>query len=181
MAENGNGALTVTIDPGAELPSRYLGSDEDGPHYGSMTLYDAIAETAAAKLLKLVEKDLRESLGERITAKVDELVEAEVPALFREALDGELTVTNDWGEKKASGTLREIIVKQMQGQLTVGNRNSYGSRTVLSEVIREEIDHTLKRDLGAAVAGAKADLVKKLQVEAGAVMADTIKNAIKGN
>jgi hypothetical protein len=49
-ATNGD-ALTVQIDPKAVLPNRYLGADEDGPHYGPVSLYDAIVERAAEMLV----------------------------------------------------------------------------------------------------------------------------------
>lgn len=174
----GNGTITVDIDPTKELPERYLGSDEDGPRYGSMTLYDAIAEAAANQIVGKVEKKLATTIAERVNERIGELVDAKIPVLFEEALTEQLVVTDNWGGEREKGTLRELIVKQVQSELTVSSRNSYGE-TALDKVIKEHITYGLTGELSKAVEAAKADLVKKLRDKASEVMADTITKAVR--
>lgn len=175
-----NGTITVDIDPNAPMPARYLGSDEDGPHYAEMTLYDAIAESAAAKIVKSVDDKLKNDITERITEKIGELVDAKIPELFEQALDAELVVTDRWGNETKQGTLRELIVNEIQGNLRVKKPDGFDyERSALDEVVKKHIRHTLTSDLSKAVDEAKAELTKKLRDEAGRVMADTIAKAVR--
>lgn len=174
MAENG--ALKVEIDPQVELPNRYLGSDEDGPHYGPMTLYDAIAETAAAKVLAKCEKGLTAAVGEAVEEKVAALLDERLEGIVQDALENKVEITDGWGAQREAKSVRDLIAEHARGQLTV-SRNSM-NRTVLERVVSEEIDRTLHRELGEAVQAAKAELVGKVQEAASGELAKAIAAAV---
>ena len=176
-ATNGD-ALTVQIDPKAVLPNRYLGSDEDGPQYGPVSLYDAIVERAAEMLVKQIEKDAKREIVEQVTDAARTLIDEKLPAIVEDALTGKLEVTDQWGHTTSKGTLREIMVKHAQEQLTLKDRNGYGRDTVMTEVVRKEIDYSLSGELSGAVQKAKATILKKVEDQAASALAKAVVDGV---
>jgi hypothetical protein len=171
-----NGAITVEIDPTTELPSGYLGSDEDGAQYGPVTLYDAIVDTAAKYLVEKGGKDLRKVVAELVEQRVTEMIDAELPAIFEAALNEPLEVTDEWGGRKASKTLREVIAERAREQMKPG-RNSYND-TTMDKVIRDEVDRSLHTLLSKEVAAAKVAVKAKLTAKAAELLAtETMRQA----
>lgn len=162
MATTKTDAISVEIDPKVALPDRYLGSDEDGPHYGPVNLYDAIVDAAASKLVTICEKDMRRDVSGRVGGAADALIAERLPGIIDEALNGQIVVTDQWGSERASGTLHEQIVKYAQSQLKVSSRGSYSADTELDKAIKEHVGYSLSRELAEAVESAKKKLLGEL-------------------
>lgn len=174
-----NGTITVDIDPTTELPDRYLGSDEDGPQYGPMTLYDAIVETAAAKIVLRAEKDMARQVSEAVATRLEAMLDERLPAILEEALTGTLTVTDQWGGPKAQGSLRDLIVNHAKQQLVFRERGGLGRDTALTEVVRKEIDYRLSSELSEAVKEAKQQIVDRLRMKASDELAKAIAAGVR--
>lgn len=155
-------AITVEIDPHATLPDRYLGSDEDGPRYGPVSLYDAIVDATATKIARSCEDDMKTAVANQVSEAALQMIADKLPAIIDEILTGEIKVTDRWGATVSCGTLRDEIVKYAQGQLTTSSSNSYGRQTELDKAIKEHVGYSLQKDLAEAVAGAKKKLLKAL-------------------
>lgn len=171
-------AISVEIDPHAILPNRYLGSDEDGPHYGPVSLYDAIVNAAAQRLVKASEKQIREDISEKVDEQIGALLDARLGGMIDEALNGEITVTDEWGGTRSQGTLREQIVKYAQSQLTVSSRNSYNRDTALDNAIKEHVGYSLSKELAEAVAGAKKKLLAELTKQTSEALSKAIYDGV---
>lgn len=183
MSENGT-AIHVEIDPQLQLPERYLGTGEDGPQYGPMSLYDAIIETAAEKLVKRVttEDGLKEgylSLVERVRRIRDEMIREAIAPVIAEALAAPLAKTNEYGETTGpETTLRELIVKKSRDQLQQ-SKDRYGKPlTILSQIMYDEIGSALDKELREAITEAKAEVLVTLREQGARVIADTMKKAL---
>lgn len=179
MPDPAPSTITVEIDPERELPERYLGSNEDGPIYGSITLIDAIVGAAAERLVGKVEEKLTEKVGFAVDEKIGLLLEERLPQIIDDVLGGDITVTDNWGAEKSHGTLREAIVKHAQQELTIREGRSLGmNETVLSKTIKEEIDRRLGSELSAAVKEAKELVTGKVREVAAEQLADAITRGV---
>lgn len=171
--------IQVDIDPTATMQGRYLGSDEDGPRYEQVTLYGAIVTAAADRLVALCEKDMRKDIVERVGAAAEALISERLPGIIDEALTGTITVTDDWGAERSSGTLREQIVKYARGQLTVSGRGSYNRETELDKAIKDHVGYSLSRELGEAVTEAKKKLLGELTRQTSETLTKAIYDGVR--
>lgn len=173
-------ALKIEIDPTQPLPEQYVGSDEDGPQYAPMSLYDAIVQTASEKLVKLCEEDIKKQIAQTVVEAITDETVKRIPAMVDEALAQPLVVTDNWGHERQRGTLRELMVKHAQEQLVVlDSRQSRFNDTVLSKVIKDEIDYKLSSELSGAVKGAKVKMVKQLETRASEIIAKTVTDGLR--
>jgi hypothetical protein len=159
----------VEIDPTTELPARYLGSDEDGSHYGPVTLYDAIVDAAATRLVDDQKRGLRKAVAVQVEQRIVAMLDAELPAIFQAALNEPMEITDEWGGVKKSKTLAQVIGERARTQMEVKGR-SYND-TVMDEVIREEVDYSLKEVLTKEVQAAKEHLKAQLREKAAELLA----------
>lgn len=159
--------ITVEIDPNTELPARYLGSDEDGPQYGPMSLYDCIIKAAVDRLVGYGEKAVKalvnETLQDRIMAAVDERLPGIIEAAFAEKVE----VGDGWSSQQKS--VRELIGDRVRDQVKIDQHGF--NRTVMGEVFRSEVDRSLSEELKAEVQAAKAELRETLQRKARELLA----------
>jgi hypothetical protein len=160
--------IKVEIDPNAELPKRYLGTDEDGPHYGPMTLYECIIAAAVDRLVGVGTKQIRELIAGRVQESVVQQVDEALKPIIAEALTAEITVGDGFSERKTS--VQDAIGERVREQTRLAGKHSY-NRTVLDEVIREQIDYGLKEVFTKDVAEAKAKLRKSLTDKAAELLA----------
>lgn len=170
-------AITVTIDPTVRLPDRYLGSDEDGPKYGPVSLYDAIVDAAATQLVEGGKRGLRKSVAVQVEARVTAMLDEALPEIFEQALNESVEVTDEWGGTKKSKTLSQIIGERARSQMEVKDR-SYGNDTVMDKVIREQVDYAIGKMLEGEVKAAKEQIKARLKEKAAELLAvETLREA----
>lgn len=175
MAAPRTDAITVEIDPNAMLPDRYLGSSEDGPEYGPVSLYDAIIGAAAARLVGVGEKVLVELVREEMLEGIVREVDARLPAIIDAAFAEEVETGDGFTSQKKS--LRELIGDRVKQECRA-KRDSYGSRTVLDKVMCETVDRALEAELRQEVGQAKARIREKLTTKAAELLAaETLREA----
>jgi hypothetical protein len=168
MSKTNGNAITVTIDPNAQLPDRYLGSDEDGPQYGPVSLYDAIIRDASAKLVGVGEKVLRELVTEQMQEAVMREVDARLPAIIEAAFNEPVEVGDGFSSHKKS--MRELIGDRVKQECKPRATN-YGNDTTLDKTMREHVERALATEFRAEVDAAKAQIRKRLTAKAAELIA----------
>jgi hypothetical protein len=161
-------AITVTIDPNEQLPDRYLGTDEDGPQYGPVSLYDAIITAATQRLVGVGEKVLKELVAEQMQEAVMREVDARLPAII-EAAFNEPVETGD-GFSSHRKTMRELIGDRVKQEVRPMS-DRYGHDSTLSKVLREQVEKALQREFAEEVATAKATIKKRVTAKAAELLA----------
>jgi hypothetical protein len=159
-------AITVEIDPHAMLPDRYLGTSEDGPQYGPMSLYDAIIGEASARLVGVGEKVLRELVAERMQEAIVRELDARLPAIIEAAFNEEIETGDGFTPRKK--TLRQIIGDRVKSQCKSGD---HYNRTAFDNVVREQIDHGLKQEFAAEVMVARTAIKARVTAKAAELLA----------
>lgn len=163
-------AITIQIDPNAKLQERYLGTDEDGPRYGPMSLYECIISAAVERLVGYGEKVVREKVGDLFNEQIQVELETRLPALIDEAFTESMTVKDGVFGPEKTKTFRDLLVEHARTQLQ-SKKGSYGSETVFDKVVKEQVDYSLREILSGEVAEAKARIQKRLQEKAAEMLA----------
>jgi hypothetical protein len=167
MADVVGSAIKVEIDLNEMLPERYLGSDEEGPRYGPVSLYDAIIGAATDRLVGVGEKVLRERVEVEMREAVMREVDARLPAIIEEAFAAEVETGDGFASRKVS--IRELIGRRVKEQCATG-RGSFNS-TVLDESIRKEVDSGLQAAFREEVEAARAAIKKRMTAKAAELLA----------
>lgn len=119
-------AIKVEIDLTETIPDRYLGSSEDGPLYGPVAIIDAIVDAAATKLVADGDKALRKLVATAMEERVAALLDAELPGIFEKALNDPVEISDEWGGRKKSKTLSQIIGERARAQMNAST-DRYGN------------------------------------------------------
>lgn len=168
--------LEVEIDLGNLR--RYVGSDEDGPHYEPMPLEEAVVAEAGRAIAAKLEREIREEMRYSVKTEVQEALRAALGPMVSEALDQAIQPTNSYGEAKGEPvTLREVIVKTAKEELRdARSRDGYGSRkeNLVQEIIRKEVGAALAKELNDAIKDAKVSVLAAVQEKGAEVIAATI-------
>lgn len=162
---------TIHLDP---IGDRY---DEDGNPVGPRSIMDAVVDSAARQLIKsYADYDFRRQLVERVARLRDEEIRAYIVPMIREAMNGTLQKTNEYGEPRGEPvSLTAVIMDEVKKALTLNTGNSFRSeRSALTNVMREHIDMVITRELKAEVDAAKALVVKAIQDQGAKFLADAV-------
>lgn len=144
----------------------------DGYHYEEME-GDAI-------------KGLRGRATEIVEDKVKAVVEAEVPKVVQEVLDGEFHPVTRYGDKKGPTTLRTLIAETAEKWLEAsvdarsGESPSYNrpkSRR-LEYLIRSEVDRLYKETIAAETKKIGAEIKKQMSGKINAAIADVVNRIV---
>jgi hypothetical protein len=136
---------------------RYMGADEDGEaHYGPSALQDQV----------------RREVQELFTAAVEPHVKDAVEATLARGVPK----TDRYGDLAPGGgtqTVAEKIHEELSREIVQRHRDSYNNRSesVLSRVIREQIDEALVKEFAAEVKAAKDLIHDRLKTKAAALLA----------
>lgn len=161
--------VTVTLD----TPIGW-GYDGDGDRH-VITIADAITEQVVERLHNKVGKEVhdlvRETIGEQIRTQVGDVI-AEVIAT-------PVQLTNTWGEPIGQTvSVRERIAEEVKAQLT-NRRDSYGKGTVLADLIKEQVQQALRKELGASIEAARDQVVGSVRAQAAALIAQAVKDGLR--
>lgn len=165
--------ITVTIDVDTILGAwRPRGWDEDGDEVRGEQLADVVLEAVAERLARKLEVDVRNNLEpvirERIGALVDGLLARGVQP------------TDTWGTPKGEPTtIAELVQKEAADYLGQPAKNSSGYRpdgnpTRLQHAVKEAVDRAWTRELSAAVAAGKKQVMDEVTKKAAEVVAETV-------
>lgn len=184
--------ITIELNLDDHL-ARHLGYDEDGEHVqGPMTVEDLVLGLVAQKLVRNVvdraagkgRDGWYDSLGRKVAEIRDTLIAEQLEPLVREALEGEYRATNGFGEPVGQPTtLRSVIAKQVDDWLNSRDGDTYRNPkrlTRLSALVAEQVDKAMTKELSAAVADAKAQVVAAVKAKGAEVLAKTIADMAKG-
>jgi hypothetical protein len=151
-----------------------IGQDYDG---GPLTLADALVVEACKQLAHLSDyRSVQERIRELRTEVIRERVTAEVEA----ALTAETTPTNEFGEPSAPPTtLRALIAKMAKEAIAPRKANSYGEKTAIEKVVKDEVDRAIAKELAAAVADEKAKLVAVIRAKTADLLTQAVKDGLR--
>lgn len=171
--------LTAKIN----LTPGYYRRDADGDEAGPATLLDALLVEAASQLLRGATREelsgYRASVGQRVSAIRDEEIRARIVPLVDAAFDrGNIPLTNNYGEPTGKTvSMTDLILEHVQREVKIGplNRNGYReSENVMTKLVKDEIDRSLKGELKAVIDAAKTELRRTIEAEGAKVLAETI-------
>lgn len=171
---------TITVEVTIDLANlhRYVGTDEDGPHYEPMTLEEAVLAETGRVLAGRVAKDVNvHELARVARTSLEERIRTELEPLVGEALTQAITPTNTYGEPiREATTLRELIVARALEELTTPKERGYGKprSTLVQHIIAEEVGLALRQELTEAIAEARKEVVAAVRAKGAEVIADTI-------
>jgi hypothetical protein len=153
-----------------DLGSLVAGREESGETFG-----DVIVNRAASVLLDRE----RESVG-KFRALVAVIAESEVRDAIRPMIDQALAEpiqkTNTYGGPIGEAMpLREHIVEIARAALDTQVGRDYDKKTsLLRAILAEEVERVLRRELGEALAAAKAEVTAAVREQGAAVITETI-------
>lgn len=160
--------ITVTIDPHKPLPTHNYGQDSQGEwHDGPVTLYDAIIQAAAAQLVGVGEKVLREVVEQEIKAAVVREIDARLPAIIEAAFAEDVETGDGWSSHKT--TMRELIGERVKQQVRA-DRHGYND-SVLVKTMREHIDNALAKEFQEEIKAAKVAVRARVTAKAAELLA----------
>ncbi|MFW6028712.1 MAG: hypothetical protein ACOCRO_00515 [Halanaerobiales bacterium] len=109
----------------------------------SNRIHDDVMEEVEAKASSKLEEIINEKIGEKITETYDQLMEEEI------------RITNEWGDTKEKGTIKEIIKKRFDKAMTTKvddrgkptNYNAVGTRReyLVDKRINKIVDNETKK------------------------------------
>lgn len=148
--------------------------DDDTAHYAP-DLINGIVKAAAKQIVA----DCRTELRDTIAAQIREQVSVAITA----ALEAEVTLTNEWGEKRGEPKpLRTVLSDEAAKQVaawTKSSRDRYG-KSPFEKYMAETVDKAIRADLDEALKQARADIKARMQVAAAKAIADAAAAAVKG-
>lgn len=176
--------LTVTWD--TVIGARHTGYDPDtGPEVEPFALGDAVVEALARQLRDEVQRSMRSDLADVLRDVRDEVRTAareEAGVMVRDALAGEITPTNVWGEKKGeTKTLRDLIREDVQAFLAepLVARDGFGpDRTRkggFRELVQAEVQEALRKELRETIQAARTQVAQVVRDNAAQLLGDAVK------
>lgn len=141
----------------------------------AVSLGTAIVEAAAAALVDTADYL---SIKERIRGIRDEEIRARVAVEIEQAMDGPLTLTNQFGEPMGrAGTLREEIARMTVEALKMDERY-HREPTPAQKCIREHVSRAFERELAEAVAYEKEKVITAVRAKAAELIADAVRRGL---
>lgn len=140
---------------------------------GRQTLADLIVHQALDKLAK---GEYWNSLAKRVQDIAAEEIRGHVAELLKDALNGDLRRTNSYGEQQGEPTtLRTLIAEEAKKALTQVTDNYRGPReTVIGKLVREEVERSLKAELGVVIQEEREKVVAAVRKQAAQLIAEAV-------
>ena len=160
------------------------GFHDGDTEYGGDSIESAIINAITAKVEKQinVKEKMEAIIQEKMEKSLNELIDTCGEKFLEEYFDKEITVTNDYGDTKFKGTLREKIQSQfdeMMGEKVDGKGNPYDSRGYGSDGGPfSRIDFFTKKILDDKMATFTKDTVKQVLQQVETKLKDELKTAI---
>lgn len=173
--------FTLSLDLDNHL-ARHIGYDDDGdPIEGPTTVEDLVLQMAADRLVRQVMRegyDWRGDLRKRVNSIRDEVIAEKLRPDIEAAFAGPIQKTNNYGDPVGEPTtLREVVVGRVEEWLKSSDRDSFRNPKGLTkpqQLIAEEVDRVLAREMKDAIAAAKAEVVAAVQAKGAELLAQTI-------
>jgi hypothetical protein len=180
MAEQPQTAPILTVTWDTVIGARPLsgGSYEEPPEYEPVNLGDAVVAQIVERLIGEIRKDIRKT----VLAAVQPAVEAEVGAIVRETLTGQIRRRNRWGEVEGDPTtLRDMLADDVANYLNEPAKHwsSDERKGGFRQLLRAVVDETLSRELRKEVETAKAAVRAQVAAKAAEVFGDVVKQATR--
>lgn len=160
------------------LGTRYTHDGE--PSAEPMKVIDAIVQEAARQVVdRTIDYDFKREIQKAVNRNLDTEIFARLQPLLDKAFNRQFQQTNEFGEPIGDNkTLSEIIAAKADKELKLNSRErgvGYGAtESMLTKLIRDEVEHRLRTELTAVVAEAKKEVIAAVQAEGGKVLAETI-------
>jgi hypothetical protein len=152
---------------------------ELGNDYTPEALREHVIRQAAQNLITNYDGEIRyeleKKLGELVTATMRDKLDAEVGRLIREAIDGSIQPTDEFGQPKGPPTtLRGLIVANARAWFDEkvndhGDRSQYGNRTRTAHLVQHHVDEAmrgaLKKEIDAITEGVRKSLTDRVGSE----------------
>lgn len=173
--------ITLSLDLDSYL-AVHRGYDEDGESIQSpTTVEDIVLRIAADSIVRHVMRDgydWRGDLRNRVGSIRDDLIAEKLRPDIDAAFAGPVQKTNTYGDPVGEPvTMREVIVGRVEEWLKSSDRDSYRNPKGLTkpqQLIAEEVDRVLAREMKEAIAAAKAEVVAAVQAKGAELLAQTI-------
>ena len=168
--------ITVELDLDKYL-STHHGYDRDGePITEPATIESLLLEQAARIIAQRVDRDEARELTRRAQAVLDEVLRERIAGLAIEALAQAVRPTDEFGTPKGQPqTLAELIQKKVVAQLKTTSRDGYSrNRTVMDEVLEEEVRRTVRKELDAELKAAKEQVAAAVREQGAQLISETI-------
>lgn len=162
--------VTITLD----TPIIPAGHDEVGEPTGWRTVADAIVDQAADRLVEKLHVDVRKA----VLGRVEDQIESQVREMVAEIIATPVRITNLYGEPTArTVSVRERIDAEIAKALT--ERDSLSRGSLISELIKKEVEQALRADLGAAITQARERVVGSVRDQAAELIAKAVKDGLR--
>ena len=173
--------LTVTWDTViGSRPTGYSESDTGYVEYEPVNLGDAVTQALASQLMAQVQgdaakirRDALEELRQEIRNVRVEVTREEIREIVREALAGDITPTDPFGYKTGEPTtLRALLRKDVEAYLKepTPNRGSYERQGGFRELLKEEVDKALSKELRDTIREARKDVAARVKDKAAEII-----------
>jgi hypothetical protein len=168
--------LTITWDT-------VIGVRTTRDHYDEEPVVEPVSlgEMVVAELAATLRDEIRRDVRDEVRKAVLPTIQAEVSGVVREALTGDIQRLNRWGEREGDKTtLRDMIADDVKAYLTEPQqRSSYDQRKGgFRELLREQVDDAMRKDLHATIAEARKQVVGQVQSKAAALIAGAVKDGL---
>lgn len=175
--------IELELDLAGHL-ARHIGYNEDGePVQEPTTLEDVVLGMAAQSIAGTVVADeAKDYLRQRVYNLRDAEIREQLRPLVAEAIARSIQPTDPFGNPKGDPTtLAEVITKEAKTALTVPKESGYGNpkRTLIQQIIADEINTTFRKELADAVAEGKKAVAAALRAEGAVVIQQTIERMAK--
>lgn len=166
--------VQVELDLGDVVGSRPYGEDGEAP----ITLLDAIVEQAAAQLRAKIGDDVKSNLRRRTQQITDEEIRAQVTPLVAKILENPVAPQLSGPPVPLAEHIADIVRKELADTTRSG---SYDHReTVLSKLLKEEVQRALGSELRDEVTAAKGRVLGAMKDKAAEIIAETIERSAAG-
>jgi hypothetical protein len=179
--------LTLVLDLDRNIAT-HVTYDDEGESITSPTTVEELVLDLAAKALvdRTIAKAGKQWPGDmldRVRNIRDEQIREILGPMVTEAVERSFTPTDTFGSPRGEPTtLRDEIVKQgvqwLQGR--EGEFRNPSRRTHIQQLIYDEVERAMAKELKDAMAKAKAEVLAAVQAEGARVLANTIASMSKG-
>jgi len=146
----------------------------DSTRAEGQTIEASIIEAAAQELLGDFNSDLRNTIRTLVEREAKALIVQGVDAVVGDAIRGVKLNGYIAGQSVSNATIQEIAIAVCQAQLTWRDGSYDSDRSLLTRVVRREVDSALDRELTEAIKAAKKQTVDAVREKAADVIAKTL-------
>lgn len=166
--------VTITLDTEVDGWIEY--DDETGEPIGrGRTIADAIVSDTVQRLVSTLDREVKSMIREQLR----EAISTQVAGLVAETIANPVQLTNQFGERTGKEeTVRQHIATEVQKQLSQRG-SSFDSRdSVITSVLRKEVQDALSKELRDSVIEARNIVVSAVKNQASAILAKAIRDGL---